>query len=63
MSHKRTWTQSIAQWRSIAEEAQSLTDDGWTVHTIIPADNVNGDDGAILVAYKDTPDFSDGVSQ
>lgn len=63
MKYTRKWEQAIAAWDNIATRCQTLTDDGWAVHTIMPTDNIGEDsrDGAIIVAYKDEPDLSGGV--
>ncbi len=65
----RKWTQSSVQRKHIASACQNLTDAGFTVHTIIHADNVRGkydgdslyDHGATIIAYVDEPDLSGGV--
>ena len=63
MKYTRKWKQLIPVWDDIASRCQKLTDDGWTVHTILPTSNVGDDlrDGAIIVAFKDEPDLSGGV--
>lgn len=63
MKYTRKWRQGVAPWREIAKGCQSFTDDGWTVHTILPTTHVGerNADGAIIVAFKDEPDLSGGV--
>ena len=67
MKYKRKWDWFLAHYREIASFCQEATDDGWTVHTILPttrvANSKNGEvgDGAIIVAFKDEPDLSGGV--
>lgn len=69
MVYKRKWAQRLVQWRHVAVECQSITDEGWNVHTILPTARVVArregdkpiDDGAIIIAYIDEPDLSGGV--
>lgn len=67
MKYTRKWHCVIAHYTNIAESCQKLTDDGWSVHTILPSERVanpqtcQNDTGAIIVAFKDEPDLSGGV--
>ena len=63
VKYTRKWEQVISRWSNIARHCQTLTDGGWTVHTILPTTGVDDDcvEGAIIVAFKDEPDLSGGV--
>lgn len=65
MKYTRKWKQYVCIGTRIAESCRVLTDDGWTVHSIVAASRVNqyGEtgDGAIIIVYKDEPDLSGGV--
>lgn len=64
MEYKRKRDQSVAALESVASDCQWFSDNGWTVHTIIPlrevASNLTfaGQEGALIVAYIDEPDLS-----
>ena len=62
---KRRWKTTVVQGGYIAMRCSELTDDGWTVHTLLPIDSVIHEgaveNGARIVAFKDEPDLSGGV--
>lgn len=68
MTYKRTWTQWFVYQRDIAAKCQEFTDGGWTVFSIVYNPSVGGGVletrvGACIVAYKDEPDLTGGVSR
>lgn len=52
---KRSWRQEYSVDDKIAAECEALTDEGWTVHSIVPltAEMEEGGQALLIVAWRD----------
>lgn len=61
----RKWKHACVQGKFTSSRCEEFTDAGWTVHTIMPIDNVEFEGerraGVRIVAFKDEPDLTGGV--